>query len=422
MIQTNRISFWRVGVAASVALVCGSASAADWPQYRGPERSGTVGQDGLRDHWAEGQPSVVWRQSIGTGYSAVSVVGDRLYTMDADDEQEHVLCLDADTGETVWRLDAGPFVQAELGDGGPRSTPTVAGGVVYAISYQARVMALDATDGSLIWDKDLTDLGPVPRFGYAISPLVDGDLVLIELGKKEEGPGVAALDRKTGEIRWSALNGPTGYSSAIIAEIAGIRQYVIFRAIGREVVGLSTGGEVLWQWPAEGALSAIPMPIFLPPDRLFVSTSEDAFGGVMLRISESHGTFSVDEVWSERLMRNHFNTSVLVNGHLYGFDNGTFRCLDAETGERRWAKRGFGKGSLIAAGELLYVLSDGGLVALVHATAEKYEEAGRLQVMEGRSWTAPSLANGRLYLRDFDEIVSVDVGSGSEGVGKEGAP
>jgi outer membrane protein assembly factor BamB len=376
----------------------------------------------LREHWEGDEPTVVWRQTIGSGYSSVSVVGDRLYTMDADQEQEHVLCLDATTGETVWRFDAGPFVQAELGDGGPRSTPTIVDGVVYAISYQARVMALDARDGSLIWGKDLTKLGPVPRFGYAVSPLVDGDLVLVELGKKEEGPGVAALDRKTGEIRWSALNGPTGYSSAIIAEIAGVKQYVIFRAIGREVVGLSTSGEILWRWPAEGALSAIPMPIFLPPDRLFVSTSEDSFGGVMLQVSERGGAFSVEEVWSERLMRNHFNTSVLVNGHLYGFDNGTFRCLDAQTGERRWAKRGFGKGSLIAAGELLYVLSDGGLVALVHATPERYEEAGRLQVMEGRSWTAPSLASGRLYLRDFDEIVSLDVGAISGVTDKEDGP
>lgn len=422
MIQTIRCIAWWMGVAAAIVAGTGSTFAADWPQYRGPERNGTVGAGGLRDHWTQGQPAVVWRQPIGSGYSAASVVGDRLYTMDADEEQEHVLCLDVATGETIWRVDAGPFVQAELGDGGPRSTPAVAGGVVYAISYQARVMALDAADGSLIWDKDLTELGPVPRFGYAISPLVDGDLVLIELGKKEAGPGVAALDKRTGEILWSALNGPTGYSSAIVAEIAGVKQYVIFRAVGREVVGLSTTGEVLWQWPAEGALSAIPMPIFLPPDRLFVSTSEDAFGGVMLRVSESDGGFSVDEDWSERLMRNHFNTSVLVDGHLYGFDNGTFRCLDADTGERRWAKRGFGKGSLIAAGELLYVLSDSGLVALVHATPEKYQEAGRLQVMEGRSWTAPSLANGRLYLRDFDEIVSLDVGKVSEATAKEGAP
>lgn len=294
--------------------------------------------------------------------------------------------------------------------------------MVYAISSQARVMALDAADGSLIWDRDLTQMGPVPRFGYAISPLVDGDVVLLELGRKEEGPGVVALDGETGESRWSALSGPAGYSSAIAVEIGGVKQYVIFRAVGREVVGLSRSGEVLWRWLAEGALSAIPMPIFFSPDRLFVSTSEDAFGGVMLRVSESSGTFVAEEIWSERLMRNHFNTSVLVKDHLFGFDNGTLRCLDAETGERRWAKRGFGKGSLIAAGELLYVLSDGGLVALVHATPERYEEAGRIQVMQGRSWTAPSLAHGRLYLRDFDEIVSLEVGSGFEGVDKEGAP
>jgi outer membrane protein assembly factor BamB len=121
-------------------------------------------------------------------------------------------------------------------------------------------------------------------------------------------------------------------------------------------------------------------------------------------------------------MRNHFNTSVLVGGHLYGFDNGTLRCLDAATGEKRWAKRGFGKGSVVASGDLLYVLSDAGLVVLVRASPEGFEELGRSQVMEGRSWTAPSLANGRLYVRDFDEIVSLDVGGASTKSSQEEAP
>jgi len=197
---------------------------------------------------------------------------------------------------------------------------------------------------------------------------------------------------------------------------------VAFRRAGQEAVGLSTSGEVLWRFPTPDALAAIVMPIFMAPDRVFLSTSDDSFGGHMIQITRQGEEFQAKEVWSERLMRNHFNNSVLVDGHLYGFDNGTLRSIDASTGEKKWAKRGFGKGSVVASGNLLFVLSDAGLVALVRVSPERFEELGRAQVMEGRSWTAPSLANGRLYLRDFDEIVSLDLRGDAATGGQEGAP
>ena len=399
-------------------------SGSDWPQYRGPDRLGAIRESGLLAAWDAGQPRVVWRRPIGAGYSAVTVAGGRLFTMDADAAKEAVLALDVESGATVWRVEVGAFVQAELGDGGPRSTPTVDGRVVYAVSTQARLLALATEDGRLLWEKDLRELGPVPRFHYSVSPLVDGELLILEVGEKDKSPGVTAFDKRTGQARWTALQGPAGYSSPIAVEIGGVRQYLFSRA--REVVSLSPTGEILWRHPTEPK-SAIPMPVFVAPDRVFVSASEDAFGGLMLRAFREGGTFRTEEVWRQRLMRNHFNTSVVVGGHLYGFDNGTLRCLDVATGERTWAKRGFGKGSLVAAGSLLYVLGDDGTVALVQAASEAYREAGRIKATTGRAWTAPSLAGGRLYIRDFDEIVSLDVratgapAAGRVGVGEEEA-
>ena len=399
----------RIIVVALAALPVHPAAAGDWPQFRGPSGSGVAAEDGLLETWPEAGPRIVWARPIGVGYSAVTVVGDRLYTMDATAEGEQLLCLDARSGETLWKKALGPFVESELGDGGPRSTPAVAGGLVLAVTSQSRFVALDAADGSPTWEADLTSFGPVPRFGYASSPLVDGDAVILEVGAPKKGPGVVAFHRGTGEILWQALDGPAGYSSALAVEIGGVHQYLFFRRAGQEMVSLGAEGEVLWRHPTPDALSTIVTPVFLPPDHVFISASEDAFGGRMLRVVGDEADFHVEQVWHERLMRNHFNGSVLVDGHLYGFDNGTFRCLDAWTGERRWAKRGFGKGSLVAAGDLLYVLGDGGETALVHATPDAYREAGRAQVMEGRSWTSPSLAGGRLYLRDFDEIACLDV-------------
>lgn len=403
----------------SVALVLPVAAAAgDWFQHRGPHRQGTNDEGGLLASWGNGQPREVWRRPLGAGYSAVAVAGGRLYTMAADGDQEVVLCLDPGSGEILWQTPVGASKASEMDDAGPRSTPAIVDGIVYTASSAALLVALSAEDGSMIWEQDLIEVGSAPRFGYSVSPLVDGDQVIVEGGASEESPGVYAFDRKTGALRWTALTGPAGYSSPIVAEIAGRRQYVFFRRVGAEVVSLTPEGDLLWRHPTNG-LAIITTPIFLPPNRVFVASADDAFGGMVLEITENDGTFNTKEVWSERLMRNHFNTSVLVDGFLYGFDNGTLRCLDAADGAKRWARRGLGKGSLLAAGDLLFILADDGTLVLAKASPDGFEELGRTRAMEGRAWTAPSLAHGRLYLRDFDELVTYDVGAGTGAAGMQ---
>ncbi len=397
-----------LGTVGVLCAASGFATASDWPQFRGPERQGTSGESGLLGRWSDGQPAEVWRRAIGVGYSTVTTAGGRLYTMAASEGDEYVLALDPASGDELWRAPVGPSKVSDMDDSGPRSSPTVAGDVVYAASSSARLVALSAVDGALLWQHELMPPDQAPRFGYSLSPLVDEGRVIVEAGAGDEDPGVLALDAATGEPLWSALTGPAGYSSPIVVEIAGRRQYVFFRRAGAEVVALSAEGEVLWRHPT-AALAIVTMPVFVPPDRIFVASADDVFGGLMLRVREDGGAFAAEEVWSERLMRNHFNTSVLVDGHLYGFDNGTFRCLDAETGEHRWARRGLGKGSLVAAGGLLFVLGDDGTLVLAAATPEGYRETGRVQAMNGRAWTSPSLADGRLYIRDFDEIVAYDL-------------
>ena len=405
-----RITTVRGALIVTTILAAELASGADWPQYRGPYRLGKTDEPGLASGWPESGPAVAWRRPIGRGYSGVVGGGGRLFTMEATPEEEAVLALDAATGETVWRVPVGPFVEAELGDGGPRSTPAVASGLVIAVSSQGRLVALAVEDGKLAWEKDLTTWGPLPRFGYSMSPLVDGELVIVEAGERQKEPGVLAFDRATGELRWSALQGPTGYTSPVVTTIGGVRQYVFARF--SEVVALSETGEVLWRHEV-APHAAIPMPVLVGADRIFISSSEDDFGGRLLRVSREENEFRTEEVWSQRLMRNHFNSSVEVGGYIYGFDNGTLRCLDAADGDRLWSKRGFGKGSLVAAGDLLFVLGDGGVAAQVHADPAGYREGGRLQLTSGgRAWTEPSVADGRLLVRDFDEIVSLRLQAG----------
>jgi outer membrane protein assembly factor BamB len=232
---------------------------------------------------------------------------------------------------------------------------------------------------------------------------------VLEVGAGQ-GKGVLALDKATGGLRWSARDTPGGYSSPIAVEIDGVHQLVFVHTSGREIVSLLPDGSVHWTHPWQAG--AIAMPVFVAPNRILVSASADV-GATLLEVGRGgDGKPAVTEVWTTRQLKNHFSSSVHVDGTIYGFDMGTLRAIDAATGESKWAHRGLGTGSLIAAEGLLYVLSDRGRLVLVEATPEQYRELGSAQVFETRSWTAPALADGRLYLRDHAELVCVEVGHG----------
>jgi len=379
---------------------------AEWPQYRGPMRDGISAETGLLKSWPEKGPHVVWKKGFGDGFSSIVVSGGRLYTMHADKEAEIAVCLRADTGEEIWKTPLGPRFVEEFGDG-PRSTPVVDGDLVFNLTSYDKLSALKTTDGSKVWEVDLVQTfgGRVPRRGAGSSPMVDGDVVIVE-GGGTEGKAIQALDKRTGATKWTSQNGGAGYASPISVTIDGVRQEVFVRTGAPEIISLLPTGELLWKHPWVGG--AIAMPLFVPPNRIFASQSGDS-GSILIEIEAKDGKPASREVWTSREMKNHFNSSVLVGDHIYGFDNATLKCVSAATGEQKWVQRGFGKGSLIGADGLLIVLSDQGLLALAKATPEGYQEKGRFQALTGKTWSAPTLASGRLYLRDQDEIMSLEL-------------
>jgi outer membrane protein assembly factor BamB len=382
------------------------AAGADWPQFRGPQQNGVSVEKELLRSWPEGGPKVVWKKPIGSGFSMVTAVGDALYTLAVEGESEMAYRLRESDGEVVWRAPLGPVFPEMFGNG-PRSTPTVEGDAVYVLSGTGRLHALRTKDGSRLWEVDLTkELGsPTPMRGFAPSPLVDGDLLLLEAGGTDTR-AVVALDKKSGKVRWSALEGKPGYVTPLAVTIDGVRQFVFVRTTEGDVVSLLADGTVHWRHPwKKGALAS---PLFIPPNRVFASASEDV-GGVLLEIGMADGKPTVREVWSNRLMKNHFSSPVLYEGHIYGFDNASLKCIVAETGKQKWVHRGYGKGSLIAADGLLYILSDQGQLVLADATPTGFQEKAKVKVMEGKTWTAPVLSHGRLYLRDEDELIVLDV-------------
>jgi outer membrane protein assembly factor BamB len=389
-----------LGLVASLVAVAGG----DWPQFRGPDRNGVSSETGLRKQWPDGGPKVAWRIDLGGGFSGISVAAGRLYTMFSGDGEEFAICLDAATGREVWRFRTDANFK-DMHGSGPRSTPTVDDEVVYVLSAKGKLHALGAGDGKPVWTRDLvSELGAeTPRWGYATSPLVEGKLLLLDVGGRGES-SLVAFDKASGKVVWRSQSDKAGYSSPIAVTIADRRQIVFFT--GTTVVAVSPeNGSLLWKQPWKTSYDVnAAMPVFIPPDRIFVSSGYDV-GAAVYRVTAT----GVEEVWRNREMKNKFSSSVLHGGHLYGFDEKTLKCIDAATGQARWRARDFGHGTLIYADGHLLVLGDDGALALVEATAEGYHERARARIFEGKSWTVPTLAGGRLYLRDQEQLLSLDM-------------
>jgi len=395
-----------------------SSIGASWPEFRGPGRSGVSEETGLLREWSEGGPKTVWRRSLGEGFSGVSVSGGYVYTLFATAEDEFLVCIQAADGEEVWHVRIGDKFHDEFGNG-PRATPTIDQGTVYALSSGGRLLAAEAASGQVAWQLELTERYPItipqwdisgapttgspsPLWGHSSSPLVYQDLLIVYTGAGN-GKSLVAFDKRTGKPRWTALDNAITYSSPMVAKIGGRSQIILLAA--REIISVLPTGEVLWSIPWAPTMS---QPLFIPPDEIFFSTSLD-IGALLTRISIADRAVNTEIVWKSRIMKNLHSSSVYYRGNIYGFDNATLKCIFADTGELRWAKRGLGKGTLVAADGLLMVLSDRGLLALVEANPDGFEEKGRIQVLEGRTWTAPTIAGGKLYLRNHEELVCLDL-------------
>ncbi|MCI0414116.1 PQQ-like beta-propeller repeat protein [bacterium] len=393
---------------ALFTLLASFAWNADWPQYRGINRDGISKETAIAKTWPEAGPKVVWKTAVGDGYSGMAIVGTRIYTMDAKDKDEFVVCIDATSGKEIWRQKQDANFINDQGNG-PRGTPTVEGNVVYSFGAQGMLSALNTKDGSKIWAHDVKKEvgGKVPIWGFSSSPLIDGELLILPVGGSENN-AIVAFNKKTGAVAWRSQGDEPGYSSAIAVNIKGVRQIVAFS--GTKLLSVSPAdGKLLWAypWKTDWFVNAA-VPIFMPEDKIFISTAYD-HGAALLKVNVAGGKSSVQEVWLGKSMRNHFNTSILHNGYIYGFDNAVLKCIDANTGEEKWKRSGYGKGSLILADGHLLVLSERGQLVMVEATPTEYKEKASAEVLQGKCWTMPTLVNGKLFVRNQKEMVCLDL-------------
>ena len=396
-----------------LSLWCAAGSAAqppaEWPQWRGPNRDGLSKETGLLKQWPEAGPPLAWKATgAGRGYSSLSASKGRLYTMGLRGEREFVVAFDFKTGKEVWATPHGTAFRNDRGDG-PRGTPTVDGDRVYALGGSGDLSALDAATGKVVWTMNVLQKfgGSNITWGISESPLVVGGKLLVNPG----GPGasVVALNKKDGSLIWKSQSDRAGYSSGIPVTIGGKTQVVFFTHTRGLGLDLETGA-LLWDYPkAANDVANAATPV-VRGNRVWIS-SDYGNGGGLVEIKPGEKGVMASEVYFTKEMRNHHSSSVLVGDHLYGFSGGILTAMKFDTGEVAWKDRSVGKGSLVYADGLLYLLSENGVVGLAEATPEGYREKGRFRIPQDSlpTWAHPIVAGGHLFLRDQDTIYAYDL-------------
>lgn len=401
---------------AGIAIFAGGllAHAADWPQWQGEKRDNKSPDTGLLKKWPEGGPALVWKRAgLGIrGFSSVAIAGGMIYTTGAasDTKKSVITALDM-AGNIKWQKENGPeFMQSH---GGTRGTPTINDGLLYVLSGMGRLGCFDAKSGEEKWAVDLvaTYGGQLTAWGYSESVLVDGDRVFATIGGKQAG--VAAFNKKTGAEIWKTEPGlAVSYCAPLAVDFGGIRQLIT--GTGIEFAGIRmSDGKILWRFPATNRWKVHATTPVFENGGVYLTSGYGA-GGFRLDLKASGEEVSVTQAWADKKLDNHHGGVVLQDGYIYGYgDSGKWTCLDFKTGEVKWSNPGAGKGSVTYADGMLYCYTESqGIMALVRATPEKYEEISRFTVPNGGEkefWAHPVVLDGRLYARHSDVLYCYDV-------------
>jgi outer membrane protein assembly factor BamB len=391
--------------AASSAATNTVASQIEDSGYLGTNRDGVVAGMKLDRDWSAHPPQQLWRQPIGLGWSSFCISGGHAFTQEQRGDDELVVCYELNTGHVLWAHTNHVRFNDNLGGDGPRGTPTLSGGRIYAFGGTGVLDCLDAGTGQMFWSRDVLKENSLPNlpFGKSTSPLIYDELVVVSGGMTNNST-LLAYHLKDGSPAWHAGTDKASFSSPVLATLAGRRQIVSINASSASGHDPATGA-TLWEyvWPGEWPKCA--QPIILEPDRIFLSASFNA-GCMVLQVNAApDGKLSVAEKWKSRVMKSEFSNIVTRDGFAYGLDDGILACVDLTTGERKWKEGRYGHGQVLLINDLLLVQTENGPVALAEATPACYRELANLKALSSKTWNVPAIGSGCLIVRNDLEAV-----------------
>ena len=404
-----------------LVLPLAASLATDWPQYRGPDQTGTSTEK-VSLRWPAEGPKIVWKTETNLGFSSFAVSGGQAFTQVVREldgaPREVCLALDAATGKELWFTDVGIGKYDQGGDtgapdnrggDGPRSTPTVNDGLVYVTTQDLVLHCLDQRTGKELWKKDLIRDHAGRNIGWksAASAVIDGDLLF--LGGGGPGQSLLALHKKSAEVVWKAHDEIITHSTPTVATILGQRQVIFFLKNGLLSVS-AQDGQALWRFPFDFRVSTAMSPV-VSGDIVYCSAGYDVGGGAC-RIKRDGDQFTAEKLYKipgNREVPNHWSTPVCKDGHLYGmfsfkkFANGPLKCVELATGQVKWEQPGFGAGNVILVNDQILALTDYGELVVVERTPDAYKELARAKVLTGKCWSTPAFSDGRIYVRSTKE-------------------
>ena len=384
--------------------------AAYWTDFRGPDRAGVYAQTEIDTAWpAAGLPRL-WKQPVGGGYASFTVGEGRAYTIEQRRDREAVTAYDVRTGRELWAFSYPALFDEVLGGPGPRATPVYHDGLLYSLGANGDFYCLSAKTGKAKWSKNILADNGAKNTHWAMSgsPLIVDDMVIVTPGGTN-GRSIVAYKRLTGEPVWRALNDRAGYTSPILANLAGRRQIIWIS--GERAVGLALeDGKLLWEYPFPAQMDMnCSQPVVVDGASVLLSSAEGP-GAALLEITKSGDACAARTVWQNNRLKNKFNSSVLYHGYVYGFDEAILACMDAKTGALKWKGGRYGYGQLLLAGGYLVVVTEQGDVVLVRATPDGHQELARFPAIQGRTWNIPAIDNGLLLVRNSAEMACFRLG------------
>jgi len=407
---------------ASACLLATPLAAGDWLQWGGPSGDFTVESTALADSWPEAGPPLLWKRPLGDGYSSILAENGRLYTLYRDGESEVIVCLEAQTGRTIWEQRYERVLWEDQDAGrqhftkGPNATPLIVGPRIVAISVTGQVRCLDKTTGKLVWQRSLPAIyGRKQRdeeYGYSASPLPYRDFIIVQVGGDEHG--VIAMKPEDGSIVWKSEATTVSYAQASLLRLKGRDQYVYFSTAGVHGLDPATG-KTLWfaELPYNNGNHLTPV-VLGDDEHLYVSSQFNSGGGRLLKLSGESGKYETEQVWFTPKLRGSCWTLIRRGDYIYGSAGGHsvsfMAAFNWRTGEIAWRKRGFPMAqSLLADGKLIF-LDQGGTLTMARVSPDDLEVLGSHSITESVSWTLPTLVDGKLYVRDRKHILALDLG------------